>query len=310
MIKDTSDVKVVVVDRGTFFPVAKRLTRDMKEVFYHMPNGDAFKTFAKGVLGDGHDDVTLIEDFWKIKNDVDLFVFPDCTDAGLQRELVSQGFPVWGSKDAGELEENRGAWIKKCKELELPLPKTQVITGITNLWLFLEEHQGEIYHIKISRWRGDMETWKAFDPIQIRNKLDALSMRFGPFKEKVPFYVQENLETDIEGGADTYFVGDYPDKIILGYEKKGESYFAVVKDRKDMPKEIWDVSEAIAPTLRDMDYCNMVSSEVRVKGKKSFWLDPCLRFPSPAGEEELELYKNFSDIVWHGANGELVQPEI
>lgn len=309
--KDINDAVACVIDHGTFFPVAGRLARDFKKVYYHIPNGESSKTFAKEFRGDGHNEVILTSDFWKIKKEIDVFVFPDVGDSGLQMELESQGFPVWGSKSASVQEEMRGVWIKTCEKLGLPMPKTHVIKGISNLSEFLKEHENETFHIKISRFRGDMETWKAYEPSQIENKMDVLRMRFGPFKERITFYIQEPVDTDIEGGADTYFVnGRYPSKIILGYEKKGESYFATWKDRADMPEEIWKPSEALVALLASYRYCNTVSTEVRVKDGDSFLLDPCLRFPSPAGEEELEMYGNFSEIVYHGARGELVEPEM
>lgn len=307
MIKDTKDVRAIVVDRGTFFPIAERLARDM-ECSYHIPNGDSFETFAKGGLGLGHSNVKLDSDPWLHKSDYDLWVFPDCADAGWQLELQSQGIPVWGSKTADVLEKQRGEWIKACQKMGLPMPKTNEILGIRNLEAFFDKHEGTPFFVKISRWRGDMETWKAIERHQIRNKLDLLRMKFGPFQDKIKFYVQEMIKTDIESGADTYFVGDFPDKIILGYEKKGESYLALWKLKTDMPKEVWNCMVAAKELLKERDYANTVSSEVRIKGKKAWWLDPCFRFPSPAGEEQLELYVNFSDIVWHGANGELVQP--
>jgi hypothetical protein len=310
-LKEISDITVCVIDRGVYFPVAQRLARDCKKVYYHRPNGETFKTFAQAAPGDGHEDVTYCNDIWKIKKEVDVWVFPDCEDDGLQLELESQGFHVWGSKSADVQEEMRGVWIKTCEKLGLPMPKTHVIKGLTNLRLFFNEHEGETFHVKISRFRGDMETFKASERSAIANKLDVLAMKFGPFKEQITFYVQEPVDTDIEGGADTYFVnGQYPDKVIIGYEKKGESYFATWKERADMPEEIWKPSEAMTKLLASYNYCNMVSSEVRVKGDESFLLDPCLRFPSPAGEEELEMYGNFTDIIYRGARGEMVQPEM
>lgn len=315
-MKDLQDTVACVVDYGIYFPVAERLSRDLKQVYYHIPGGEAFETFANGSRGYGDPSVQLLESFWGIKRDIDVFVFPDAGGAAyseLQLELESQGFPVWGSKLAADLERKRGNWIDKCEELGLPMPKTHRIRGITNAWLFFQEHQGETYFVKVSRWRGDMETWKACEPQQILNKLDLLRIKWGPLAEEMILYVQEQIDTDIEGGADTYFVnGQYPDKIVLGYEKKGESYFGVVKDKADMPPEIWSVNEKAVDLLASFGYCNMVSTEVRVSTKEetSWWLDPCFRFPSPAGEEELELYKNFSQIIVSGANGELVQPEI
>jgi hypothetical protein len=309
--KDIADVTFAVVDHGTYFPVAERLARDAKHVLYHIPNGESFPTFAMASRGDGHDEVECVQDIWARKSEVDCWVFPDTGDAGMQKELESQGFPVWGSKGAYVQETMRGVWLKTCKRLGLPMPKTHVIKGLTNLRLFFQEHEGETFHVKISRFRGDMETWKACEPCALRNKLAVLAMKFGPFQERVTFYVQEPVDTDIEGGADTYFVnGQYPDKVIIGYERKGESYFATWKERADMPVEIWKPSEAMTKLLSGYNYCNMVSSEVRVKGDESYLLDPCLRFPSPAGEEELEMYGNFSEIVYRGARGELMQPKM
>jgi len=312
-MKDLSDITACVVDHGIYFGVAERLARDLKRVLYNIPNAEAFETFAQGSRGAGDHKVELCEDFWRIKNETDVFVFPDVGDraySGLQLELESQGFAVWGSREACDLERRRGSWIDACEKLGFPMPTTHEITGVSEAQRFFDEHPGETFFVKVSRWRGDMETWKACQRYQIRNKLDLLRMRWGPMAEQMTLYIQEVLKTDIEGGADTYFIGDYPDKIILGYEKKGESYFAVVKDRKDMPPEIWSVSEAMTPMLRDLGYRNLVSTEVRVDDDKSYLLDPCFRTPSPAGEEELELYKNFSEIVCAGAEGILVQPDI
>jgi hypothetical protein len=311
-MKEPQDVTALVIDRGTFWPVAQRLARGFKKVYYHKPNGEDFVTFAQACRGDGHPDVELIDDsFWRIKDQIDVVVFPDCSDAGLQFEFKSQGKPVWGSKDACDYETLRGKWMNACEKYDLPLPKTHRLVGTTNLKLFLDDHAGEKFFVKISRFRGDMETFPAEDPLEIQNKIDELNRKFGPWREDIPFFVQEELKTEIEGGSDTYFCGGrFPSKIVLGYEKKGESYFATWKDAADMPPEIWAVNEKIAPLLAELDYCNMCSSEVRVADGESFWLDPCFRFPSPAGEEELELYKNFPEIVWNGANGIMTEPEM
>ena len=311
--KDISDLTVLVLDRGTFFPVAKRLARDVKTCYYAMPKGEASETFAQFCRGNFHGDVTRIssDEIWQVKPALDLIVVPDCDDGWFQLEMESQGYPVWGSKLSSNEETKRGVWLNTAKDLGLPMPKTHIIQGLTNLKLFVAEHEGEVFHCKISRFRGDCETFKIEDPSAFRNKCDVLAMKFGPWQDKIKFYVQEPVETDIEGGCDTYFVaGKYPDKVVLGYEKKGEGYFATWKERGDMAPEIWTPNEIIAPLLEAYGYCNLVSTEIRVTEDKSFLLDPCLRFGSPAGEEELELYDNFTEIVYRGARGELVQPKM
>lgn len=310
-MKDVKDITALVYDRGTFFPVAERLARDVKTCYYHKPRAESFQTFAETVRGDGHPQVKYLSDIWPVKDEVDLWVFPDCADAGLQAELVSQGKAVWGSRGAADYENLRGKWLTFCEENGLPMPRTERIRGLTNLRLFLQENPEQEWFIKISTFRGDMETWGTKSPDATRNKLDLLALKFGPFQDDILFYVQEKLDTDIESGADTYNIrGQWPSKIVLGYEKKGQSYFATWQTRADMPPEVWGVMDKIAPMLAQEQYANFISSEVRIAEGKSYWLDPCLRVPSPAGEEQLELYGNLSEIIWQGANGILVEPEM
>lgn len=238
-------------------------------------------------------------------------MFPDASDAGPQLELESQGYAVWGSREASDLERYRGFFLDKMDELGLPYPDTKRLIGLTELRAYLQEHDGEELYIKISRWRGDMETWRHERYAESKGKLDLIAMRMGPeLSEIVTFYVQKPVETDIEAGSDPYCIdGHWPDSIIVGYEKKGESYLAAVQPREEISEKIWRVNEAFTPFLKEHRYRNFFSTEVRIKDDVTSFLDPCCRCPSPAGEEQLEMYGNFGDIVWHGAHGIMVQPE-
>lgn len=308
-MKEISDVVACVIDHSTFFCLAQRLARDFKKVYYHWPNGDGFKTVAKGAMGDGHPDVELLEDFWPIKKEIDVFICPDIGDSGLQLELESQGFPVWGSRDADELEVYRGRFLAALKELGLPVPETKVIKGMDNLRAYLKDHN-DVY-VKISKWRGDFETHHCITYRQSEPWLDMKAIRFGPLKNEIIFYVQKPVATKIEAGSDTYSVdGQWPSKIILGYEKKGESYLATIKDRAEMPPEVWGVNEAFEPYLRQKRYRNFISTEERIKGDKTYYIDCCHRMGSPSGEEQLEMYDNLGEIIYKGAQGELVEPEV
>lgn len=308
-MKELSDITICVIDRGTFFPVAVRLAREVKKVYYYRPNGESFETAWTDSIGHNYPNVEAVRAFLPIKNEIDVFVFPDCRDWDLQLDLESQGFAVWGSRRGEDLENMRGLWIETALEIGLPMPKTEVIRGLEALRVYLYEHRDETKFVKISRYRGDMETWKASDWLVTRNKLDSLAAKWQGLQNLIVFYVQDELDTTIEGGADSYFVGDFPDEMILGYEKKDMGYFGAVMERKKMPPLIWQPSELLAPVLKRFDYCNFLSSEIRVVDDKSYWLDPCCRCPSPAGEEQLEMFLNFAEIVVNGAHGLLVQPK-
>ena len=309
-MKDTQDTTLCVIERGTFFSVAERLARGVKKVYYCPPNGEGFETAWRDSLGHNYPGVEAIRDFWPIKDEIDGFVFPDCRDWGLQLELESQGFPVWGSKRAEDLETMRGKWIDVAKDIGLPMPKTETIQGLENLRVYLQEHKDEKKYVKISRYRGDMETWCAEDWPVTRNKLDSLAAKWQGLQNLLVFYVQDDLDTNIEAGADSYFVaGAFPDELILGYEKKNQGYIGAVMLRSEMPPEIFKPNELIMPVLADFNYCNFFSTEVRVVDGEGHLLDPCCRCPTPAGEEQMEMLTNLPDIIWHGANGILEQPK-
>jgi hypothetical protein len=309
-MKDVSEVTACVVDRGIFFPVALRLARGMKKVYYHRPACEAYETVARSVPGDGHEGVELLPDFWSRKGEIDVFVFPDCWAWDLQAELAGQGYPVWGSRQGEHLEVLRDQWLQAAKEVGLKMPRTKAIQGLEEARAYLYEHRQEKLHVKISRFRGDMETWCASDWMVSRTRLDRLAYRWGPLQDLITFFIQDDLDTPLESGADSYCIdGAFPDEVILGYEKKGQSYLATVKARSEMPQEVWRPSELVAPVLGSLSYRNFFSTEVRIKDGESYLLDPCCRCPSPAGEEQLEMLDNFPEIVWSGARGELVQPE-
>lgn len=308
-MKEVSDLVVCVRERGSFFPIAPRLAREVKKVYYCSPNGEASETAWRDSLGHNYPNVEAIRSFWPIKNEIDLFVFPDCRDWEEQLELESQGFPVWGSKGAEELETMRGLWLATAKQIGLPMPHTEVVQGLEALRSYLYEHRDEKKFVKMSRYRGDMETWAAQDWAFTRNKLDFLANKWQGLQSILTFYIQDDLDTQIEGGADTYFVGDFPDEVVIGYEKKSQGYLGAVMKRSKMPPQIWQPAEVLAPILRQFNYSNFFTIETRVVKGKGHLLDPCCRCPSPAGEEELEMLANLAEIIWHGAQGELVQPK-
>jgi hypothetical protein len=137
-----------------------------------------------------------------------------------------------------------------------------------------------------------------------------LSVRFGPTKEKIPFLVFDPIETDLEIGGDTYNVnGQWPKLMLHGIEAKDAGYFSAVTPFEDMPAHLVEIMEAFAPELAKYRYRNEWSMEVRVKDGKAFFTDPTCRGGLPSTASQLEVWGNFPEIVWAGANGELVQPE-
>lgn len=307
-MKDTKDITICVIDNGLFIPVAQRIAKGVKRVLYHSPWEEGFPTINKCIVGDGFSDIERCDDFWGIKNEIDCFVFPDIQHHSLQLELESQGFPVWGSRNGDSLEIDREKFHKVLGKVGLEVPKFIVVTGITELRTHLIDQTDK--WIKISKYRGSLETfhWRDFENDD--GMLDYLSVRFGASKEIIPFMVFDNIETDLEIGGDTYCVdGEFPSIMLHGDEAKDAGYLAAVTQREDMPEQIKEVLEAFSGELKKYRYRNSWSMELRVKGDKFYYIDPCCRSSLPATGSQLNLWGNYPDIIWYGANGYLIDPE-
>lgn len=307
-MKDPKDITALVFDHGLFLPLAQKLAETYKRVLYHTPWEQSFPTLDKCIIGDGFDRVEWCGDIWKVKKDVDLFIFPDIQHAGLQQELKDQGCAVWGSGSADTLEMNREKFHRVLGEVGLEVPVFERIMGVTALGKHLRDKTDKI--IKISKYRGSFETGKWRNWAVDEGLINSFAVRFGPARELVPFLVFDPIDTEIELGCDTFNVrGQWPDKMIQGYENKDAGFLCAVRPTEKMPEQVREVLDAFGPVLGEHGYANSFSMEIRVQDDKSYFIDPCCRFPMPPTSSKLELWSNLSLVILAGAHGELVQPE-
>ena len=306
-MKDVSDVTFCVVDTGLFLPLAFCLSQQAKRVIYWNTDKRSFPSVKQGTIGDGFEN---IEQYWGLypPKDADCYVFPDIGNADLQEDLIERGRKVWGSGGGDILELDREHFMEVIKEVGLDVPKFEVVVG----WTALSKHliDQEDKYIKISRFRGDMETthWRSW--AQDEQWLYWLAIQFGSVKERIRFLVFDAIDTDLEIGADTYCVdGNWPALMLNGFEAKDTTYFSAVTKRSDMPEQINDVLEAFGPELRHHSYRNQWSMEVRVKGDEAYFIDATCRGGMPSSGSQQLIWSNFPDIIWHGANGQLLEPE-
>lgn len=299
---------VLVADHGLFIPLAERLAESFGRVLYWSPYEEGFSTIRKACFGDGYNNIERCIDLWRDKEEVDLFVFPDNDLSGIQMELVAQGYPVWGSRNAGSIELDREEFLELLDRAGLEVPSHQIIEGIAALREHLKDAEDK--YIKISKWRGDLETahWRNWELDS--GLLDVWGMQFGPVGELIRFLVFDAIDTPLEIGGDTYCVdGKWPSLMLHGVEFKDKAYFGAVTKREDMPEQIRQVLEAFAPIFEHRHYRNQFSSEVRVKGDQFWFIDPTCRGGLPSTGSQLALWNNFPEILWNGAHGVLVDPE-
>lgn len=306
-MKEISQATVLVYDNGLFQPVAHRLAKDFKRVLYFTPWEKGFSLINDAVLGDGFPDIERVYDIWDVKKEVDAWVFPDIGHSGLQLELESQGFPVWGCRDGDEQELDRRLFLRTLKECGLAVPEFEVVNGLNALRTYLEDKQD--CYIKVSRYRGSFET-SHFRSMDLDNGLlDLWAVKFGAVKELIRFLVFANIDTPLEIGADTYCIdGKWPDTMLHGIEWKDRSYLASVTGREDMPKQIQEVMECFGPVLAKSRYRGFFSMEIRVKDDVGYFIDPTCRGGLPSTGSQIALWENYSEIIWAGAHGELLNP--
>jgi len=273
-------------------------------VFYATPI-DRKDRIDEAIIGDGMPDIHCVDDLWGYKNQIDCFVFPDIRHCGMQDELRSQNKPVWGSHKGMLLEQDRVHFLKKLHELNLDVPKYDIIQGVSNLSAFLKNKK-DIW-IKVSKWRGSWETshWRSWN--EDWQNLDAWAVKFGGIKECINFICFSKIETDLEIGADTYCVdGQFPTMMLHGIERKDAAYFAAVTHKSEMPEQLMPIMNAFSPYLNEVGYRNQWSMEVRVTKKENFFIDATTRGGLPSTNTFLAA-KNTAEVIYHGARGEFVE---
>ena len=307
---DYKNKSVLVVDNGIFVEIAVALAKSFGKVMYYSPWEEAYVKSNNRLVGAGLPGIERVNDIFGVIDDTDLFVFPDLYHAGLQLHLESLGKRVWGSRMGEEIELERDAAKKYLKKLGLPVGKYRVIKGLDDLRKYLKEHDNVF--VKVSVTRGDCESFSAKNYKYIETRLDELEHNLGMKKKITEFIVEDAIDGAIELGYDGYTIdGQYPTIALQGIEVKDKGYIGHVRAYKDTAKELTEYLDAIAPALKKYRYRNFKSTENRItQDHTSFMNDATCRCPSPPSEMYSLMFENLADIIWNGADGKCIDPEI
>ena len=311
MLTDISKTTILVMDFGSFVSIAQRLAEDCAKLYYCSFSAGSYPTMHDELIGTGLDGLEVIPDPWSVLDKIDIAVFPDVYMGPMQVHFADKlQIPVWGSRMGERLEIDRVYCKELMKKLGLSVGEYEVVKGITALRKYLQEHPDT--HVKMSRYRGDWET-KHFDSYFLaKNDLDRFEQRLGVLAEIAEFVCEKPLNNKIEFGRDNYSVmGKYPKKALLGLEIKDCGYAGIVKDDDDLPEYALRFDTAIEPTFKKDKYSGFESTEIRIgRDKDPYMNDLCARTANPPHSLYIELYKNISEIILAGAQGELKEPEI
>ncbi len=303
---DLTSKSVLVVDRGLFQHVPRRLGRDFGKVYYFLDVVEPAPRIVLDEIGRGFDEFEGADSVWKILDKVDMVMFTDVYNDSLPEWLHSKGYKVFGSLASERLETDRVKLKDTLKKVGLATAPDVVKTGVDEVQRYLRDKKDK--HLKVSYWRGTAETTKYRDAFLSDSWFDQKRAENGLAADKLKIMVEDPID-GFETGIDTFqFEGQLPKNSIVGYELKGKGYAGAVFDT--LPKILADMHEKMAPEFKRLGYQGAYSNEVRItKDGTPYYLDCTARFPSPPSEICCEQWTNFSDAVWSLAHGELIDFE-
>lgn len=326
-MKPVSESVCCLIDNGWFFSIAQRLARPdgFKKVYYCTSWQAQFPSIHTAEVGsiwtkksgqeafgakpkEGIGGVFIARSMFQVFDEVDVWVFPYVYHGQTADWLRQQGKAVWGAGRGEELELNREGAKRLLERLGLPVGEWKTLIGITALEKFLEAHDFKDWYVKISRWRGIYESFKAEDFRAIKGHL---RHHLSEFAEFIPFTAEKALKNKVELGLDLFTVnGEYPERTIGGVEIKDSCFTGPFQAYTAFPKPLRSVNDALKQTLRDFGYVGCFSTECRIgKDHEPYAIDLTARCPVPPSSVMMEFYTNFPEIVNSGAHGVMVQPE-
>lgn len=297
METDLKTKSVLVIDNGLFVEVAIMLTRYFGKVGYHCWNKGAFPKPNASLIGTGIEGLHVLVNLWDHIDNYDLIVFPDVYDGDLCAYLRRKGKLVWGSGKGEAIELYRWQTKQLFRELGLPVQHVERVIGIDSLRDYIKEHKVPVW-VKVSRFRGATETFQAKNYEAALPKLDELQYTLGAAGRIMEFIVEDEINggSVIETGYDGYCIdGGYPTIGIAGFEIKDEGYVCAVKPYSELPEEVRLVNSKIAPWMKDRQYRNFFSTEIRIpEDGKPYCIDPC--FSSDTEILTEDGWKLFQDL--------------
>lgn len=295
---------VCVVDHGHFVDFAVWLQKHFKRVLYVTPWQCSLPKSNDCMIGLGL--VDKIENIWDHIDEIDLFIFPDIYHGPTQVYLESIGKQVWGSREGENLEIWRAEAKKFMADLGITIGPYEIVKGSEALRSRLKKTKDKF--IKVSKTRGDFETFQHNEWGLTEPWLDELEYRLGAKKKIMEFIIEDAIDPAYEIGYDGYCVdGKFADPGIIGVEIKDHAYLGRVSPK--LPTPASDANNRLSATFKKVHYRNFFCSEIRVKNSKGYMLDPCCRVPTPPGDIYPHWIENLAEIIWEGSAGRYVAPE-
>jgi len=301
-----SNLRICVIDNigGSYLNIALKLSPYFSKTYYWSNNQSPFPRISLSSVGSGFEQIEVLKTFWDNLDQFDLVVIPDIYFTGYAPALRKLGKLVFGGSPSEVLETDRKLFKETLERLNLPVVPYTYIKGINNLKKYLSTKQN--LWVKISYWRGEVETFNYINKTHSGNIIEELLFNLGDLESEIECIVEKPLESIAEVGFDGYFVaGQYGG--IEGIECKNVGY--VGKAQNIFPP-VTNINNAFSKVLQAYGHIGLYSTEIRYTAKgEAYYIDPCMRAGMPPSNVYLELISNWNEIIPAAAQGEFVEPK-
>lgn len=309
------DKTVCIVDNGLFVSFARTLSKGFGRTLYHKPFQSAFVRTNDLAPGRGFKELEWCEQPLALlgktveEDEIDLWVFLDLYQGGLQEFLRATGRRVWGSGMGEEMELQRWQFKEHLKTLGLPVQKMEHIFGMDKLREYLKKNENK--YVKTSFTRGDFETFHHEKYSLTEPRLDELSHTLGAKKDQYEFIVEDEIPDAVEVGYDGFVIdGKYPSLAMMAYEIKDCGMVGTVRPYELLAEPVKLVNSKMSKDFLGYGYRGFFCSEIRyTKKKEAFFIDPCCRLGTPSNELLQVLFEGWPEVIWNGAGGIITTPK-
>lgn len=300
---ELSKKSVMIYDYGNFFPVAKVFAKFFGTVYYYAPyviNG--FPEHAPIDIGRNVPNIIRIKEWGNVVPNVDMVFFCDCHEPEQQMFFQDMGLRVFGSRHGSELENDRELLKQILIRLGLPVSEYKIAKGLDELDKLLQK---EDHGYVKSGLRGDGETWEHEDYRLSKYEIDDMRAHLNVFQTQPKYVLDKHIKGIGEIGRDLFVVdGRYPEIVGAGMEKKDMCYVMKLLPYMELPKQLRDVTDKLAPIFADYEYKGWFSDEVIIgEDMEGYLVDATCRLGQPPTDIVSEMITNFAECAYNVASG-------
>jgi hypothetical protein len=294
--------KALVIGTGIEFSHVQALAEKGVEVYYYTDFISTMPTFDDFSTGIGFENIKKVHDPFLHIDKVDIVCNFDVLNGDLFDFLARKGYKVFGGGIATDLELSRKNLKNALKVIGIPTPPYKVVKGYDNIPVPSV--------VKLSIFRGSMETFILKNETQKKNLKVKLQLEFGAFLDRMEFIVEDILDLGkdwVEAGIDAFFdwqKGGFIFPLMIGVEyKKGVYIGKVVHSLAEVPKGMQDTIVRLSDLLNKTKYRGMLSTEefVNPDTGKHYFLDLTVRGAYPLSLGYRYAIENYKDVIFDSA---------